>query len=199
MLANAQAAYDQGEYRWVAEVVNHLVFAEPDNATARELQAAALEQLGYQAESGPWRNFYLTGAQELRRGVLKGSSTRSMSPDLVAGLSTSDLLEYLAIRLNGPNAAGKSSRIHLAFRDAGEDYTLILDHGVLRHRRGNSGDADVSLTLTRRGFLALAMLGQPVSALVAQGVIDATGDLSVVEDLMGLLDEFEFWFDIVTP
>ncbi len=70
LLAKAQESFDKGEYRWVAQVVNHLVFAEPDNEAARELQAQALEQLGYQAESGPWRNFYLTGAKELRDGVI---------------------------------------------------------------------------------------------------------------------------------
>ena len=199
LLVNAQAAYDNGEYRWVAEVVNHLVFAEPDNAAARSLQAAALEQLGYQAESGQWRNFYLTGAQELRSGVSRGSTARTLSRDMLAGLSISDLLDYLAVRLNGPRAAGKASRIHLAFRDSGEDHLLILENGVLRHRRGGVADADVSLALTRQGFLAISMLGQSVEALVEQGAISAAGDLAVVDELTGLLDEFEFWFDIVTP
>ena len=199
LLANAQAAYDDGEYRWVAEVVNHLVFAEPDHEAARKLQAAALEQLGYQSESGQWRNFYLTGAQELRSGVARAGTTRTLSPDMLAGLSNSDLLDYLAVRLNGPRAAGKSSRIHLAFLDSGEEYLLTLENGVLRHHRGESGDADVSLKLTRQGFLAMGMLGQPVRALLEQGVVAADGNLSAVDDLVGLLDNFEFWFDIVTP
>ena len=74
VLERAQASFDAGEYRWVAEVVNHVVFAEPDNREARELQAAALEQLGYRAESAPWRNFYLTAAQELRDGITEAAT-----------------------------------------------------------------------------------------------------------------------------
>jgi alkyl sulfatase BDS1-like metallo-beta-lactamase superfamily hydrolase len=76
-LKKAKAAYAKGEYRWVAEVVNHVVFADPNNKAAKELQADVLEQMGYQAESGPWRNFYLTGAKELREGL---KSSRLLPP-----------------------------------------------------------------------------------------------------------------------
>ena len=199
VLEKARKAYDDGEYRWVAEVVNHVVFADPGNEAARGLQAAALEQLGYQAESGQWRNFYLTGAQELRHGISKGSTARTLSPDMLAALSISDLLDYLAVRLDGPRAAGKSTRIQLNLRDSGERYLLILENGVLRHRIGAADNADVSLGLTREGFLAIGMLGLPVGVLVEQGAVTAEGDLSAVDELVSLLDNFDFWFDIVTP
>ena len=84
-----------------------MVFAEPDNAAARELQADALEQLGYQAESGPWRNFYLTGAQELRNGVARGPAARTTTPDIVRVMTPDMFFDYMAIRLNGPKAAGR--------------------------------------------------------------------------------------------
>ena len=101
LLAKARRAYDEGNYRWVAQVVNHLVFADPDNQAARQLQAGALEQMGYQAESGPWRNFYLSGAKELRDGVLDLPAPKAVSPDTVRAtpvsythltLPTSDLV-----------------------------------------------------------------------------------------------------------
>src|SRR3546814_13573213 len=87
VLAKARESYAKGEYRWVAEVVNHVVFAEPDNQDARNLQADALEQLGYQAESGPWRNFYLTGAKELREGVTQLPTPNTASPDIVRSMT----------------------------------------------------------------------------------------------------------------
>jgi alkyl sulfatase BDS1-like metallo-beta-lactamase superfamily hydrolase len=80
VLAKAKESYAKGDYRWVAQVVNHVVFADPDNQAAKDLQADALEQLGYQAESGPWRNFYLTGAKELREGVAKLPTPNTPAP-----------------------------------------------------------------------------------------------------------------------
>src|SRR6202012_5689523 len=101
LLEKARAAYERGEYRWVAELVNHLVFADPDNAQARALQADALEQMGYQAESGPWRAFYLTGAQELRNPRAKSETPRQGAAGQLRSLPADDLLESLSVRLNG--------------------------------------------------------------------------------------------------
>lgn len=81
ILHKAKFDYDKGNFHWVAQVVSKVVFADPDNRTAHELQADALEQLGYQAESGPWRNFYLTGAQELRSGVKQMPIPNTVRPD----------------------------------------------------------------------------------------------------------------------
>ncbi|HEY4377643.1 MAG TPA: alkyl sulfatase dimerization domain-containing protein, partial [Acidimicrobiales bacterium] len=108
VLRKAQAFFDAGDYRWVAEVVNHLVFAEPDNMAARALQADALEQVGYQAESGPWRDFYLTGAQELRNGPMVGIGGSTAGPDVVSALSTDMLLDYLGVRIDRLKAAERS-------------------------------------------------------------------------------------------
>ncbi|HQX63489.1 MAG TPA: alkyl sulfatase dimerization domain-containing protein, partial [Thermomicrobiales bacterium] len=101
LLANARRAFDQGEYRWVAQVVNHLVFADPDNEAARDLQADALEQLGYQAESGPWRNFYLSAAKELRDGVIDIATPKSTNPDIVRATPLDMFFDLLAVRLIG--------------------------------------------------------------------------------------------------
>ncbi len=116
LLENARVAYDDGDYRWVAEVVNHLVFADPDNEDARQLQADALEQLGYQAESGQWRNFYLTAASELRHGVSEGNAVRTTRADIFNALTISELFDYLAVRLNGPAASASKSRLIFCFQ-----------------------------------------------------------------------------------
>lgn len=200
LLKNARKAYAAADYRWVVEVVNHLVFADPSNAEARQLQADALEQLGYQAESGQWRNFYLTAASELRNGVTTAATTRTLSPDMISALSLGNLFDYLAVRLNGPAAAGKELVINFRFRDTDEDYLVTLVNSVLHHDVSRqSDDADATVTLTREGLLAMTMLGVPVTALEKTGAINIDGAATAVQDLVGLLDTFEFWFNIVTP
>ena len=95
-----------GEYRWVAEAVNHVVFADPGNTEARDLLADCFEQLGYQAEAGTWRNIYLSGAQELRDGIKKVAAPTAVSPELLAALPIEMIFDYLGVMLNGPRAAG---------------------------------------------------------------------------------------------
>ena len=105
LLAQARRSFEEGDYRWVAQVVNHLVFADPDNQAARTLQADALEQLGYQAESGPWRNFYLSAAKELRDGVIDLGAPKTFSADVIRATPLEMFFDLLAVRLNGPKAA----------------------------------------------------------------------------------------------
>jgi alkyl sulfatase BDS1-like metallo-beta-lactamase superfamily hydrolase len=130
-LDRARGAFELGDYRWVAEVVNHIVFADPDNRAARELQAAALEQLGYQSEAGPWRNFYLTAAQELRGGVRELPTPNTASPDTVRAMSTTLFMDYLAMRLNGSRAGDRAITLALTMPDVDESWTLMLRNGAL--------------------------------------------------------------------
>ncbi len=200
VLEKAQAAYDNAEYRWVAEVVNHLVFADPDNEAARKLQANALEQLGYRAESGQWRNFYLTGAQELRNGVEQATTIRTVSPDMVGALTLNDFFNYSAVRLNGEKAAGKRILLNFEFEDSGDHYLVDLSNGVLHHKAGAASDtADATVRLSRQSLVALMLAGIPVDALMTSGSISIDGDVTALKDLVSLLDNFEFWFNIVTP
>ena len=120
ILARARADFEKGEYRWVAQAVNYVVFADPDNVAARELQADTLEQLGYQAENGTWRNFYLSAARELRDGVVVMPTPSSASADAVKAMSVEMFLQYLAVRLNGPKAADRAYVFDLRFTDLGE-------------------------------------------------------------------------------
>jgi alkyl sulfatase BDS1-like metallo-beta-lactamase superfamily hydrolase len=131
VLEKAQAAYDEGEYRWVAEVVNHVVFAEPGNVAARQLQANTLEQLGYQSEAGTWRNLFLTGAQELRHGTPDVKLPSSASEDSIKAMSLDLFFNYLGVRLNGADAGAASLTLNWVFTDTGEQVLLRLSNGAL--------------------------------------------------------------------
>ena len=192
-LRKARVAYEGGEYRWVAEVVNHVVFAFPENRAARELQAEALEQLGYQAESGPWRNFYLTGARELRTGVARpaGNAAGNRS-DLSSALPLEMFLDYLGIQVNGPKADGKVLRVGLNFSDSGERHLVVLENSVLNHWKDRAG-AECTVTLTR------AQLSSILADRVVPPDVRIEGRREQFQELLGLLEPFDRWFNIVTP
>jgi len=201
LLAKAREAFERGEYRWAAQLLNHLVFAEPDNTAARELEADALEQLGYQAESGPWRNFYLTGAKELRDGVVRVSTPTASNPDVVGAMGIDMLLDFVAIRLNGERAADAQIAITLVLSDLDERYAIEVADGVLNHVEGrDAADEQLRIVTTHAGLLGLLAGGaEAFRDGLSSGQVTAEGDLGKLAELIGLLDEFEFWFDIVTP
>jgi len=200
VLEKARKSYQAGDYRWVAQVVNHVVFADPSNKAARELQADALEQMGYQAESGPWRNFYLSGAKELREGVKKLGTPSTASPDTIRAMDLDLLFDYVAMRLNGPKAEGKSIKLNWNFTDTNQQYLLELENEALSHIAGRqANDADATITLTR-GKLNDILLGQTTfKKELDAGSILVTGNAAALNDLLSMLDSFDFWFNIVTP
>ena len=201
VISKARKYYDQGEYRWVAQVMNHVVFADPANAAARDLQAQALEQLGYQAESGPWRNFYLTGAQELRRGVVKTETTSTASPDSIQAMPLDLFFDYLGVRLNGPKAAGKTMTINWNFTDIKERYVLALENATLNHTANKQAtDADATVTLRRADLDEVIAGGKPkLEAKLAAGDIKVEGKPEKLGELLSLMDNFDPMFNIVTP
>ena len=198
LLEHARAAFDRGDLRWVAEVVNHLVFADPENQDARELQARALEQLAYGAENATWRNFFLMGAHELRSGP--AGTAVSIAPDFVASLNDGQLFDAIAIQLDGPRAGERSMTIAWHFTDTGRDYTLVLANGVLRHRVGAPQvAADATVRVSRTGFDGLiAGVSQPQDLLSA-GDLTIEGNAALFGELLGLLDPPDPNFAIVTP
>jgi alkyl sulfatase BDS1-like metallo-beta-lactamase superfamily hydrolase len=200
VVETAGQAFDEGDYRWVAEVVKHVVFADPNHAGGKQLLADAFEQLGYQAETGPWRNFYLTGAKELRDGVMDLPTPSTASPDSVRAMALTTFLDYLGIRLNGPNAAGRRITVNLSFSDTGEQAVLMLVNGSLSNSDGRQDpDADATLTMTRGALEAIVLGEQTFDSSIEDGTIELDGDATKVSELLGLLDTFEFWFNIVTP
>ena len=198
VVARARQDFEHGEYRWVAQVLDHVVAADPGNQEARELLADALTQLGYQAESGPWRNFYLTGALELRQGVTKGAAPSTASPDLLRALTIEQILDFLAVRLNGPKASGKHIAVNLSFTDLGRDYALVLENAVLNHVPPVA-EPDVTVTLTREALDGALMGGATLADLARSDEVTVAGDTGKLAELAGLLDTFEFWWDVVTP
>lgn len=199
VLAKARQSYSRGEYRWVAQVVNHVVFADPANQAARNLQADALEQLGYQAENGPWRNFYLTGAKELREGVKKLPTPNTASPDAVKAMSMDMFLDFLSVRLNREKAATARAVINLDFGEAGK-YVIEQENGVLNHTADTqSATADATVTLTRDTFNRIVLQETTLSAAATSGNVTITGNRAKVDELVAQLETFDLWFNIVTP
>lgn len=200
VIAKARKYYDKGEYRWVAEVMNHVVFADPQNAAARSLQAQALEQLGYQAESGPWRNFYLSGAQELRHGVNKEALGTTASPDSIQAMPLNLFFDYLGVRLNGPKAAGKAMVFNWNFTDTKEQYILALENCALNHTaQKQAKDADATITLTRAALNDVILGRAALEAKIDAGDIKVEGQTEKLKELFSLMDKFDNRFNIVTP
>ncbi len=198
LLAKARIAFGAGDFRWVAEVVNHLVFADPANAEARALQADALEQLGYQAESGPWRAFYLTGAMELRHPRPPASQPRQAAGGQLRALPADKLLDSLSVRLNGPRAGATELAMNLAFSDTSETFSVTVENAVLHHHAGEIATAP-TVTLAR-GVLVDLVLGQTtLEAAIDAEAVTATRGAEQLTILLSLLDRFDFWFEIVTP
>ncbi|HDX8593460.1 TPA: MBL fold metallo-hydrolase [Aeromonas dhakensis] len=199
VLTKAKASFDKGEYRWVAEVLKHLIFANPENRAGKLLLADTLEQLGYQAESGPWRSVYLQGAYELRNGVPTSGGTVSASPDTIRAMSPSMLFDYLSVRINPEKAAGKKMVINMAFTDLDEKYTLSLENSVLNHSIHYSAKPDVIVTLSKKALDDIQLGQGTMEQKITSGDIKIEGDQQMFSDFINLLDKFNFWFNIVTP
>jgi alkyl sulfatase BDS1-like metallo-beta-lactamase superfamily hydrolase len=199
VLKKAKTSYDKGEYRWVAQVVHHVVFADPNNQAAKKLEADALEQLGYQAESGPWRNFYLSGAQELRNGVAKLPTPNTASPDTVRAMSLDLFFDYLGVRLNSERAGNARAKLNFDFGQGG-NYLVELENGVLNHTANMKADnADTTITLTRETLNNIMLQQTKLDDAISSGAVKISGDQTKLRDLVSYLDTFEFWFNIVTP
>ena len=199
LLAVARKAFDAGDYRWVAELVNHAVFADPGSKAARDLQADALEQLGYQAEAGTWRNAYLVGAKELRDGVIR-PSTSTQGPDVVRGMSMELLFDFIGMRLNHERTDGLNVGIQMNFTDLKETWALELSNAVLNNTKGRTlAKPDVTLTLTRPVFLAMLLQGKKLPELIQAGAVKLEGDPKAFGAVFANVETFDPFFNIVTP
>ncbi len=184
VLDRAEACFDEGDYRWVIQVVNHVVFADPSNQRARHLQADAMEQLGYQSESATWRNAYLMGAQELRHGSPPG--TRAPARDLSNAMEAEHIIDTIGVRFDPARFEPERATINLHFTDLGEDHVLGITRSAVHHTADQRVDgADCSVRLSRAQLMAV--LGAPEA--VDDG-IEIEGDRQVFLGLVGALDVF---------
>ncbi len=200
ILSRARADFDNGEFRFIAQALSHLVFAEPDNAAARAMLANTFEQLGYLAESATWRNAYLFGAQELREGVPKAPPRPPIPRETLAALRTEQLWDMLGVRLNGPKAEGKHIVLDWAFTDTNEKFALTLENCALTYVEGvQSPNADASFTLPRALLDEVIAKKTTFPEAIAAGKITFTGNPVKLGELMALMDEFPRMFEIVEP
>jgi alkyl sulfatase BDS1-like metallo-beta-lactamase superfamily hydrolase len=200
VIARARRAFKEGDYRWVAQIMNHVVFAEPNNQAARELEADALEQLGYQAESGIWRNHYLSGAFELRYGV-PSVPPKGTSGDSLKAMTMELYFDYLGILLNGPEAEGKLIVLNWNLTDTGQKYVLSLENSALTYtgpeRQSTSAQATLILTRTTLDDINTGQLTWQDA--IGSGKIQVQGDPGKLFELLSLMEGFDPMFNIVTP
>ncbi|MDH6678608.1 alkyl sulfatase BDS1-like metallo-beta-lactamase superfamily hydrolase [Rhodococcus sp. LBL1] len=200
VLAKARKSYEAGDFRWVAQVLNYVIFAEPGNAEAKALQADTLEQLGFGSENGTWRNFFLMGAYELRNGPV-GTPTVTASPDIAGALSVEQVFDAIALRIDGPRAWDADITIDWRITDEGIDHRTRLRNGLLVHYdlEGSASTPDALLTLSRQDLIAAVVGGADVAGMIGAGTITAEGNVGKLTELIGYVDSPDPDFAIVTP
>ncbi|TLM79715.1 MBL fold metallo-hydrolase [Microbulbifer harenosus] len=199
IMKRAKADFDKGDYRWVAEALNQLVFAEPNNTAAKNLLADTYEQLGYQAEAGSWRSEYLQAAFELRNGTPSSGGVSSASPDTIRAMSPEMLFDYLAVRLNGPKATGKKIALNINFPDLKKKYALVVENGVLNYFTTPLEKPDATVTIPKTVLDSIQLGESDLDTAVSEGKVKIDGNAESFTLFTGLLDSFPFWFNIVTP
>ncbi len=191
----AKAASDSGDFRWAATLLDHAIFTDSGHAGARALYADVLEQLAYGAENATWRNFFLSGATELRDGNF-GTASQVASPTMVSQLTPEQIFDGLAIRVNGPSSWDLDIAIDIAFADSAANYRITLRNGVLVHRKvaADVATATVTVKLASKIRLLLAATGDFTSP-----GLEVSGDEAALQAFLGVLDPPDPAFNIVTP
>jgi alkyl sulfatase BDS1-like metallo-beta-lactamase superfamily hydrolase len=199
VIKQAKADYENGEYRWVAQVLKHVVMAEPENTEAKELLADTFEQLGYQAESANWRNSYLIGASELRNGVSKKAPASKGIPASMLKMPFDEFFKLLSVRLNGPKAEGAKIIMNVSLSDLNEDYTICLEHSVLNMKNKLDANPDVSLVADKVTLYAIAVGILDTEQAITSNNLEVTGDRNKLDVFLNLMDHFNQSINIVTP
>ena len=197
-VAAAQVAYDKGDYRWAAELLNHAVLGDPSSKAAKALLAQTYEQMGYGSEAATWRNAYLTGAQELRNGPPAKGVSKAAAIDLLLQTPTERFLEAMAASLDGPAAAGKDYKINLVLTDRQENYVLWLENAVLHFKPGQASDANATLALTKPIFVKMIAGTAGVKDTLLSDDLRVTGSKVDLVRFFGLLDKAQGVFPVVT-
>lgn len=199
VIALAEKAMNASELRWAATLLNHAVFADETNTSAREMLATVYTKMAHATEAGTWRNIYLTGAQELRTGVVKMPAA-SMSLDVLAATTTTMLLDFAAVRINPEKAAARAFRINLELTDRREAHLITVEAGVLVHEAGiTDATAGATIRMKRPDLLLTLLAGSPPKPMIDAGQITFTGDPTLYEALADMIEPVVANFPIVTP
>lgn len=200
ILHQAQTDFDKGDYRWVAEVLNHLVFAQPNNAAATALLAKTYDQLAYQAESGPWRDVYLSGALELRQGAPETGIGIANATDLIRETPVDQFFLLMGVMLDGPKAEGKKFTLNIEFTDLEQTHVLELDNSVLHHRAGKPApEANTTIRVTHSLFLRMLTRSVGIRETLFSDEVSLDGSALDLVSFFSLLDTPDETFEIVRP
>ena len=199
MIANASAAYEKGDYRWVATLMNHLVFAEPKNKTARAFLAGAYEQLGFQSESSIWRNYFLAAAMELRDGVKKDDAVNLANRDFVQAIPSADYFDALAVRVN-PEKAKRDHVVNFSFDDTQEIFGIRIENGIaVQKQASHYDDASIIVHLKRADLDEITLGEATFQGKLARGAIKVEGNPLEFVQFLQSHDQFDLWFEVVSP
>lgn len=194
----AREAFNQGDYRWAAELLKQVIAANPGDQIAKNLQADTFEQLGYQAESATWRGFYLVGAKELRDGVKKLPVGDTASSDTVKAMTIEMLFDYMAIRLDSAKAANKDISLNFNLAE-GDNLNLTLNNSVLNYRKTLLPKADTSFYISRDDLHNVLTGEAKMADLIKAKKVKVIGNAAKLDEIMACLDQFELWANVVTP
>jgi len=198
IMAKGKELYEQGKYRHAQEILNKLVYAEPDNQAAKDLLADVYEQIGYQKESPSVRNSFLAGAYELRHGIPQGASPKSTGPDMIRAMTTGLWLDFLGIRLDSKKAEGLNFVINLVTPDNGEKFVVELSNGTLTNIKGyQAGKPDLTVTINRSDLEKTMMGAVRFDDQIKAGKAKLEGDRKPYEQLKGMLVQFDLGFEIL--
>jgi alkyl sulfatase BDS1-like metallo-beta-lactamase superfamily hydrolase len=210
VINKAQAQFDQAAnmnvkegvdtYRWLAELLNHVVFADADNTAAKSLLAKVYDQLGYQAESAPWRDFYLSGAMELRHGPAKQGIDPAVMKEVLMETPVENFFDSMSVRLIDHQAAGKTTRIKITFSDLQQSYLLTVNNSVLQHKKVDSNaTADATLNLTKPLFIKIIIGEAGLKQTLFSDELSIEGSKLDLISFFSMLDKPTGTFNIVTP
>jgi alkyl sulfatase BDS1-like metallo-beta-lactamase superfamily hydrolase len=198
IMAKGRELYDQGKYRYAMEILNKLVYAQPDNQAAKDLLADDYEQLGYQNESPSLRNSYLAGAKELRDGIVQVKFTKAGSPDFVRGTTTELFLNYLGIQMDSRKAEGMKFKINLSTPDNGEKFVVEMSNSTLTTIAGyQAKDADLTITIDRRDLEDVMIGTSKLADKVAAGKAKMVGNPQVLAQLASTMVKWDNWFEVL--
>jgi len=198
IMAKGEELNEAGQYRHAVEILDRLVFAEPENQPAKGLLADAYEQLGYQQENPGLRNAFLAGAYELRSGIPEGSPPKSSGPDMIQAMSTGLFLDFLGIRMDSTKAEDLGFTINLSTPDNGEKYVVELSNATLTNIEGYQDDnPDLAITINRSDLEQVMMGARSFMAQIEDGTAQTEGDLGVLEQLASTMIDFDLFFEIL--